>query len=151
VVHLWFPYFWNYGRLCDKRLSCMPICGPQTSSHQSNALSREHEMWLLGFLLGAHPLQALALVTSPRLGLQQWAYGNHYWVKGEVSDFHMTYDSGIACIFIQGSRSSTRDRNVITTNLYYVGVLKEILVVSYATMKCILLHASWIPSNLCGV
>jgi hypothetical protein len=54
----------------------------------------------------------------------------------------MTYDSGIACIFIQGNHSSTRDCNVITTNLYYVGVLKEILVVSYATMKCILFHAS---------
>jgi hypothetical protein len=80
-----------------------------------------------------------------------WAYGNHYRVEGEIGDCHMTYDSGIACIFIQGSRSSVRDRNVITTNLYYVGILKEILVVSYATMKCILFHASWIPSNLHGV
>jgi hypothetical protein len=63
----------------------------------------------------------------------------------------MTYDNGIACIFIKGSRYSTRDYNVITTNLYYVGVLKEILVVSYITMKRILFRASWIPSNLCGV
>jgi hypothetical protein len=78
-----------------------------------------------------------------------WAYGNHYQVEGEIGDCHMTYDNGIACIFIQGSRSSARDRNVITTNLYYVGILKEILVVSYATMKRILF--SWIPSNLRGV
>jgi len=105
----------------------------------------------LGFPLGAHPLQALALVTSPRLGLRQWAYGNHYRVKGEVGNCHMTYDSGIACIFIKGSRSSTRDCNVITTNLFFMGVLKEIMVVFYATMKCILFHASWIPSNLHGV
>jgi hypothetical protein len=74
-----------------------------------------------------------------------WAYGNHYRVEGEIGDCHMTYDSGIACIFIQGSRSSARDRNVITINLYCVGILKETLVVSYATMKCILFRASWIP------
>jgi len=80
-----------------------------------------------------------------------WAYGNHYWVEGEIGVYHMTYDSGIACIFIQGNRSSARDCNVITTNLYYVGVLKEILVISYATMKRILFRASWIPSNLRGV
>jgi len=80
-----------------------------------------------------------------------WAYGNHYRVEGEIGNCHMTYDSGIACNFIQGSRSSARDRNVITTNLYYVGILKEILVVSYATMKRILFRASWIPSNLRGV
>ncbi len=29
-----------------------------------------------------------------------WAYGNHYRVEGEIGDCHMTYDSGIACIFI---------------------------------------------------
>jgi hypothetical protein len=80
-----------------------------------------------------------------------WVYGNHYWVEGEISNCHMTYDSGIACIFIQRSHSSTRDHNVITTNLYYVGVLKEIMVVSYATMKRILFRASRIPSNLRGV
>jgi hypothetical protein len=72
-------------------------------------------------------------------------------LPGEIGDCHMTYDSGIACIFIQGSHSSVWDRNVITTNLYYVGVLKEILVVSYVTMKHILFRASWIPSNLRGV
>ncbi len=33
------------------------------------------------------------------------AYENHYRVEGEIGDCHMTYDSGIACIFIQGSHS----------------------------------------------
>jgi hypothetical protein len=80
-----------------------------------------------------------------------WAYGNHYQVEGEIGDCHMTYDSGITCIFIQGSCSFARDRNVINKNLNYVGVLKKILVVSYSTMEHILFHASWIPSNLCAV
>jgi hypothetical protein len=80
--------------------------------------------------------------------VSMWAYGNHYRMEDETCDCHTTYDSGIACIFIQGSRSSARDRNVVMATLRYVGVLKEILVVSYATMKQILFRASWIPSNL---
>jgi hypothetical protein len=67
--------------------------------------------------------------------VSMWAYGNHYHVEDEIGDCHTTYDSGIACVFIQGSRSSTRDRNVVMATLKYVRVLKEILVVSYATMK----------------
>jgi len=59
-------------------------------------------------------------------------------VEHEIGDCHTTYDSGIACVFIQGSHSSTRDRNVVMATLKYVGVLKDDLVVSYATMKWIL-------------
>jgi hypothetical protein len=47
-----------------------------------------------------------------------WAYGNHYRVEGEIGNCHMTYESGITCIFIQGSCFSVMDHNVITTNLY---------------------------------
>jgi hypothetical protein len=77
-----------------------------------------------------------------------WAYDNHYCAEDETSDCHTNYDSGIASIFIQRSRSSTQDRNAVMATLRHVGVLKEILVVSYATMKQILFRASWIPSNL---
>jgi hypothetical protein len=80
-----------------------------------------------------------------------WVYGNHYCVEDETGDCHTTYDNGIACIFIQGIRSSAQDRNVVMATLRYVGVLKEIWVVFYATMKRILFQASWIPSNLRGV
>ncbi len=67
-----------------------------------------------------------------------WAYGNHYCMENEINDCHTTYDNGIASIFIQGSHSSTQDRSVVMATLRYVEVLKEILVVSYATMKRIL-------------
>jgi hypothetical protein len=69
---------------------------------------------------------------------KMWAYGNQYRVEDETNDCHTTYDNGIASIFIQGSHSSTQDRNVVMATLRYVGILKEILVVSYATMKRIL-------------
>jgi len=67
-----------------------------------------------------------------------WAYSNHYRVEDETNDCHTTNDSGIAFIFIQGSHFSTQDRNVVMATLRYVGVLKEIWVLSYATMKQIL-------------
>jgi hypothetical protein len=80
-----------------------------------------------------------------------WAYGNHYHVEDETGDCHTTYDSGIACIFIQGSHSFAQDHNVVMATLRYVKILKEILVVSYVTMKWILFQTFWIPSNLQGV
>jgi hypothetical protein len=70
--------------------------------------------------------------------VSMWAYGNHYCVEDEMGDCHTTYDNGIACIFIQGSHSFAQDHNVVMATLRYVGVLKEILVVSYATRKQIL-------------
>jgi len=44
---------------------------------------------------------------------------------------HATYDSGMACIFKQGSQCSIRDRNIVIKNLHYVDVLKKIIVMSY--------------------
>jgi hypothetical protein len=64
-----------------------------------------------------------------------WVYGNHYRMEDEIGDCHKTYDSGFFCIFIQGSYSFAQGRNVVMATLRYVGVLKEIFVISYATMK----------------
>ncbi len=68
-------------------------------------------------------------------------YGNHYKVEVEMWPTHAMYDSGVACIFRQGSRSFVRDINIVMVNLHYVGVLKEIILVSYTgqhvtLMKC---------------
>jgi hypothetical protein len=34
-----------------------------------------------------------------------WAYGNHYKVNVEIGPTHAMNDSGVACIFMLGSRS----------------------------------------------
>jgi hypothetical protein len=70
-----------------------------------------------------------------------WAYGNHYKVEVETWPTHAMYDSGVACIFRQGSRSFVQDINIVMVNLHYVGVLKEIILMSYTgqhvtLMKC---------------
>jgi hypothetical protein len=69
--------------------------------------------------------------TSACIYNSMWAYGNHYRVDFEIGPTHATYDSGVTCIFKQGSHSSIRDKNIIKANLHYVGVLKEIIIMSY--------------------
>ncbi len=43
--------------------------------------------------------------TSAYTYNNMWAYGNHYMVDVETRLTHATYDSGVACIFKQGSCS----------------------------------------------
>jgi hypothetical protein len=56
-----------------------------------------------------------------------WAYGNHYKVDVETKPTHATYDSGVACIFQQSNCNYVQDKNIIITNLHYVGMMKEII------------------------
>lgn len=73
-----------------------------------------------------------------------WAY---YYVDLETRPMHLTYDSGVACIFKQVSCSSMRDWNMVMANLNYVGVLKEILVVDYLSLQLVLFKCFWILAN----
>jgi hypothetical protein len=52
-----------------------------------------------------------------------WAYGNHYKVDVETWPTHAKYDSGVACIFKQGSCSFVWDKKIVVANLHYVGVI----------------------------
>jgi hypothetical protein len=68
-----------------------------------------------------------------------WTYGNHYRVDVETWP---TYDSGVACIFKQVSCSFVQDMNILMANLHYVGVLKEIIVMSYTNQHVTLMKCS---------
>jgi hypothetical protein len=46
-------------------------------------------------------------------------------VDVEIGPTHATYDSGVACIFKQGSCSFVQEMNIVMANLHYVGVLKR--------------------------
>jgi hypothetical protein len=77
-----------------------------------------------------------------------WVYINHYRVdENEGCMAHATYDSGVACIFSQGSWCSARDQNIIVANMHYVGVLKEIIVVSYGGLRLVVMKCLWIHVN----
>jgi len=74
-----------------------------------------------------------------------WAYGNHSQIdENEGHMAHATYDSGVACIFNQGSRCFAQDHNIIVANIHYVGVLKEIIVVSFGGSHLVVTRCSWI-------
>jgi hypothetical protein len=74
-----------------------------------------------------------------------WAYQNHYRVDMEFGPMHLTYDFGVACIFRQPSRSSTKDENMVMANLNYVNILK--VVVDYLGLLLVLFKCSWILAN----
>jgi hypothetical protein len=62
---------------------------------------------------------------------------------------HATYDSGMACIFKQGSQCFTWERNIVVVNLHYINVVK-INALSYGRLWLVLMKCSWIPINTCG-
>jgi hypothetical protein len=64
---------------------------------------------------------------------------------------HATYDSGVVCIFKQSSWCFAWDRNIVVANLHYVGVLKEIISVSYGRLWFTLMKCLWIPINIRGI
>jgi hypothetical protein len=54
-----------------------------------------------------------------------WAYDNHYPVDDhEECMAHVTYESGVACIFRQGNCCFVLNRTIIMPNVHYVNVLK---------------------------
>jgi len=71
-------------------------------------------------------------------------------VDVEIWLAHATYDSGVACIFRHDSCSSVLDMNIVMANLHYVGVLKEIIVVSYIDQHVTLMKCSWMPVHMQG-
>lgn len=60
-----------------------------------------------------------------------WAYGSHFRCTSEVGDSSVSFDSGIASI---GITSSPLD----------VGILKDILLISYGKLNCVLMQGDWI-------
>jgi hypothetical protein len=92
-----------------------------------------------------HPPSTLAYTFN-----NMWAYGNHYRVDVETWPTHATYDNGVACIFRQVSHNFVQDKNIVMANLHYVGMLKEIIVVSYTNQRVTLMKRSWILVHMQG-
>ena len=91
----------------------------------------------------AQPPLRLALRFS-----RMWAYGNHFRTDNEQHcRRHSTYDSAICTIFTEtiGGGDEGDSAGLAEATLQYVGILKEILVVSFGALKITLMRASWIP------
>lgn len=91
----------------------------------------------------AQPPSRLALRFS-----RMWAYGNHYRTDNEqFCRLHSTYDSAICTIFTETVEGGDGDSALAEATLQYVGILKDILVVSFGALKVTLMRASWIPQH----
>jgi hypothetical protein len=111
--------------------------------------------WLQGYVRNALETSAdidedLVRIANPpsRLALRfsrMWAYGNHFRTDNEQhARRHSTYDSAIATIFTEHIRGGDANSVVVEATLQYVGILKEILMVSFGALKVNLMRASWI-------
>ena len=111
--------------------------------------------WLDGYVKDAIELELdidedLVRISQPpsRLALRfsrMWAYGNHYRTDNEqFRRRHSTYDSAICTIFTETVEGGS---GLAEATLQYVGILKDILVVSFGALKVTLMRASWIPMH----
>ena len=98
----------------------------------------------------------LALMSTPSSEQameysSMWAYGNHYrCLPDDESITNETFDSGIFVMSPLGCRASAQDTNVVDVDLPYVGILKQIIQVSYNTVPRTVMKCSWIRPNLAG-
>lgn len=93
-------------------------------------------------------LMALSLPPSKKVcsfsGMT--SYGSHYRVDMEEGGpRHVTYDSGVAEIDIRSRGGSSS--NSVQVHLARVGVLKNILVLSYGNLNIVLMVVSWVAKH----
>lgn len=80
-----------------------------------------------------------------------WAYGNHFRAEMPLSgNTFLSYDFGIAVVARTTCQSSTQDQRPVEADLQYVGIVRKIIRVSYATLRVNVMKCSWIKPNLVG-
>ena len=63
-----------------------------------------------------------------------WSHGCHYRSSSGIQDQNVTFDSGIASV--------TEDASTLD-----VGILKDILLISYGKLNCVVMQGDWIKSS----
>ena len=114
--------------------------------------------WLQGYVKHAIDTavdidEDLVSIAQPPLSLalrfsRMWAYGNHYRTDNEQHcKRHSTYDSAICTIFTETAEGGEGGSGQAEATIQYVGILKEILMVTFGALKVTLMRASWIPMH----
>lgn len=74
-----------------------------------------------------------------------WVLGNHYHVDvDKTRPRHETLDSGVAVITNEWRGGYVADMNIQFARLDKVGILEEILALSYSTIQVVILRVSWV-------
>lgn len=101
------------------------------------------------------PIDAILLSELPSRNAREYpamfAYSNHY--RCEIllhGNRHLSYDSGVASIASTTCRSSARDRNPVQADLKFVGVLRNIIQVTYGSIRFNVMKCAWTLPNMVG-
>ena len=75
------------------------------------------------------------------------SFGSHYRVKLEEAGVqHVTFDSGVAELSAQMGHTNFANNGVVV-ELVRVGILKDIIVLTYANLNLVLMVVSWVPKH----
>lgn len=74
------------------------------------------------------------------------SFGSHYRVDVEEGMQHVTYDSGVAELGIHTNADGCSDPGA-SVDLARVGILKDILVLTYGNLNLVLMVVSWVAQH----
>ena len=78
-----------------------------------------------------------------------YAYGNKICVRSAEVEL-ATCDSGVAAIFSQACRASTKERSHRVANVEHVRCVEEIISVDYKKFELLLLYCKWVQATWSG-
>ncbi|MCO5567180.1 hypothetical protein L7F22_020868 [Adiantum nelumboides] len=84
-----------------------------------------------------------------RMYTNMWAYGQHLRIKA-IDVMRLTQDSSVVASFKQLSRASSRDTNLVDSELGYVGTVVGIYEISYWIFKQVILKVDWFCAEYKG-
>ncbi|MCO5608538.1 hypothetical protein L7F22_062749 [Adiantum nelumboides] len=84
-----------------------------------------------------------------RMYTNMWAYGQHLRIKA-IDVMRLTQDSSVVASFEQLSRASSRDTNLVDSELGYVGTIVGIYEISYRIFKQVILKVDWFGAEYKG-
>ncbi|MCO5612632.1 hypothetical protein L7F22_066901 [Adiantum nelumboides] len=84
-----------------------------------------------------------------RMYTNMWAYGQHRWIKA-IDIMRLTQDSSVVASFKQLSRASSRDTNLVDSEVGYVGTIVGIYEISYRIFKQVILKVDWFRAEYKG-
>jgi hypothetical protein len=135
--------------------SAFPTHGPQSTGQPSFSSWLEARVDSMGGAAAGVPADLLLLSQPPCSEVTEypsmWAYGNHFRCENAlVGSAHVSFDSGVACIGDQRCQSSGHDRNPVDATLKFVGVLRNIIRVEYASTKINVFKCAWVRPDVVG-
>ncbi|MCO5581723.1 hypothetical protein L7F22_035612 [Adiantum nelumboides] len=109
----------------------------QRANRDHETISREQREFMIG------------CERKARMYTNMWAYGQHLRIKA-IDVIRLTQDSSVVASFKQLSRASSRDTNLVDSELGYVGTIVGIYEISYRIFRQVILKVDWFRAEYKG-